>query len=115
MKKEYLESLLEDVKEKFELVVEGQQGLQREIKEMRQEMNERFEVVDFKIETLNQKIDGFEAKLTGKIDGVEAKLTKKIDGFEAKLSKKIDGVAADLSAHRADTESHPKGYRASDS
>jgi chaperonin cofactor prefoldin len=133
MKKEYLESLFEDVKEKFDLVMEGQQGLHREIKEMRQEMNDRFELVDFKIETLNKKIDNVEVTLNKKIDNVEVTLNKKIDSVDAKLSNKIDGVekslkdkivrvekkvdrvAADLTAHRADTESHGKGYKASDS
>jgi chaperonin cofactor prefoldin len=122
MKKEYLESLFEDVKEKFDLVMEGQQGLHREIKDMRQEMNDRFELVDFKIETLNKKIDNVEVTLNKKIDSVDARLSNKIDGVEKSLKdkidrveKKVDRVAADLTAHRADTESHGKGYKASDS
>ena len=53
-----IEILLEDIKEKFDLVLEGHQSLHHDIKDMHQEMNERFELVDFKIETLNKKIDG---------------------------------------------------------
>ena len=93
MEKDHLEILLEDIKEKFDLVLEGHQSLRHDIKDMRQEMNERFELVDFKIETLN----------------------KKIDSVQETLSKEIDGVAKDLAAHRADTESHPKAYKVSES
>lgn len=81
MEKEHVEILLEDIKEKFDLVLEGHQSLRLDIKDLRQDMNEKFELVDFKIDTLKDK---------------------------------IDNVAADLAAHRADTETHPKGYKASD-
>ena len=129
-----LESLLqrhvgavyEDFQSKLDLVVEGQQALQHEMRETRTELKGDIELCNFKIDTLNQKIDGVEEKLTNKIngveekltnkiDGVEAKLTNKIDGVEAKLTTKIDGVAADLKAHRADTEAHHGVYRVKES
>ena len=103
MERDHLEIILEDIQEKFELVLEGHTGLRHEIKDMRQEMNEKFELVDFKIDALNTKIDGVEKRLDAKIDGVEKK-----------LDAKIDGVASNLAAHRADTESHPKSYKVSD-
>jgi len=81
VEKEHVEIILEDIKEKFELVLEGHQSLRHDIKDLRQDMNEKFELVDFKIDTLKDK---------------------------------IDNVAADLTAHRADTESHQKGYKVSD-
>ena len=99
----HFEILLEDVKDKFELILEGHTGLRHEIKDMRQEMNEKFELVDFKIEALSTKIDGVEKRLDAKIDSVHKK-----------LDAKIDVVASNLAAHRADTESHPKGYKVSD-
>jgi hypothetical protein len=74
MKKEHFEILLEDIREKVELVLEG-------------------------YSVLNNKIDRVEQGLGDKIDC---------------LSTKIDGVANDLVAHRADTESHPKGYKVSE-
>ncbi len=125
MKKENLEIILEDMRENFDLVLEGHESLRHDIKDLRGEMNEKFELVDFKIEALNKKIDGVDEKLTRKIDGVEERLNLKIDGVEDKLNLKIDGVeerltrkidavAADLAAHRADTESHPKGYKISE-
>jgi hypothetical protein len=103
MKKGNLEIILEDIKEKFDLVLEGHQSLRHEIKDFRQEVNERFELVDFKLETLNKKIDN-----------VDERLCKKIDDVEKSLSNEIDKVAKDLAAHRSDTESHPKGYRVSE-
>ena len=111
MEKDHLEIILEDIQSKFELVIEGHAGLHQEIKEMRQDMNERFELVDFKIDTLNKKIDDdVDAKLSKKINDVEKSLKKEINRVE----QKVDNVAADLSAHRADTESHGKGYRVSE-
>ena len=92
MKKDHLEILLEDIQGKFELVFEGHGSLRKEIREARDESNQKHEHTAFLIDTLN----------------------KKIDAVEAKLSKKIDGVASDLAEHRADTESHTKAYRVRD-
>lgn len=98
MEKEHLEMILEDINGKFDLLLEGHDGLRREIRELGRKTDERFDLVDFKIAALNKKIDG-----------VDAKLSQKIDGVDAKLSQKIDAVAAELRAHRADTEVH-RGY-----
>jgi chaperonin cofactor prefoldin len=114
MEKDHLEILLENINEKFDLVLEGHAGIHHEIKDMRQDMNERFELVDFKIDALNQKIDGVDKKLSNKIDGVDKKLSNKIDAMEKSLKQEIRTVADDLAAHRADTESHRKGYKVSD-
>jgi len=100
MEKDNLEILLEDIRGKFELVLEGHAVLHKEIKDTREQMEERFDLVDFKMETLNQKIDD-----------VDVRLSKKIDDVDARLSKKIDAVAANLKAHREDTEAHPKIYQ----
>ena len=99
MEKGNLEMILEDISGKFDLVLEGQESLRKEMHGIRDELSEKIETNSFKIDVLNQKIDG-----------VEEKLTKKIDGVEEKLSKKLDAVAADLQAHRGDTEVH-RGYR----
>ena len=136
MEKDHLEILLEDIRGKFDLVLEGHDTLRQEIRGTREELGEKINLVDFKVETLNQKIDGVEERLTQKIDGVEESLTQKIDGVrdsldrkidgvrgdltqkidsvEARLSDKIDAVAADLAAHRADTEGHRTGYQVSE-
>ena len=88
MEKEYLEMLLENMDSKFDLVLEGQESLRKEMHGVRDELAEKIENNSFKIDTLN----------------------KKIDGVDVKLTKKIDGVATDLKAHRADTEAHRGMY-----
>jgi len=121
MEKDHLEILLEDIRGKFDLVLEGHDVLHKEIRDTREELCEKVNLVDFKVETLNQKIDGVRDELGEKIDGVESRLSneiratnQRIDSAEARLSEKIDAVAADLSAHRADTEGHRAGYQVSE-
>ena len=87
MQKDHLEILLEDIRGKFDLVLEGHEVLRNEIRETRTELKQDIELCNFKIDTLNQKIDA----------------------VDVKLSKKIDAVAADLKAHRVDTEAHHGG------
>ena len=99
MKKDHLEILLEDIRGKFDLVLEGHDTLRQEIRDSREELCEKINLVDFKVGTLNQKIDG-----------VRDDLNQKIDGVRDELGQKIDAVAADLSAHRADTEIHKAHY-----
>ena len=89
MQKDNLGIPLEDIRSKFDLVLEGHEVLRSEIRELARKTDERFNLVDLKIDTLN----------------------KKIDEVDEKLGKKIDAVAADLSAHRADTEAHHGVYR----
>jgi vacuolar-type H+-ATPase subunit I/STV1 len=132
MEKDNPEIILEDIQGKFDLVLEGHASLHQEIRNTREELSEKINLVDFKVETLNRKIDGVDARLSQKIDDVDARLSKKIDDVDNRLSKKIDGVAADLKevdtrlgkkidavaadlkAHRADTEAHPGLYRVSE-
>ncbi len=110
MEKEHLEMILEDINSKFDLLLEGHEGLRGEIRELGRKTDERFDLVDFKIDTLNKKIDGVDARLSQKIDDVDAKLSQKIDDVDAKLSQKIDDVSVELQAHRTDTEVH-RGYQ----
>jgi len=126
MEKDHLEILMEDIRGKFDLVLEGHDTLRQEIRDTREELCEKINLVDFKVETLNKKIDGVDANLNQKINSVESNLNRKIDSVEENLNRKIDGVrdelvqkidavAADLAAHRADTEGHRTGYRISES
>jgi len=107
MEKEHLEILLEDINGKFDLVLEGHESIRGEIRDLAQKTEERFDLVDFKIDTLNQKIDAVDEKLTKKIDAVAADLK----ATDKRLSGKIDAVAADLKDHRQDTEAHHGMYR----
>ena len=133
MDKDHLEILLEDIQGKFDLVLEGHDVLRKEIRDTREELCEKINSVDFKVETLNQKIDGVQGGLIQKIDGVQdglnqkidgvrdglnqkidgvrADLSQKIDGVRDELGQKIDSVASDLAAHRRDTEAHPSVYK----
>jgi len=104
MEKDHMEILLEDIRGKFDLVLEGHEVLRNEIREVREESNVRHEHTAFLIKTLNAKIDIVENVLGAKIDAVE-------NG----LGAKIDAVAADLAAHRADTEAHGTVYRVKES
>ena len=99
MEKEHLEMILEDINGKFDLVLEGYAALDKKLDNRFDELNEKIENNSFKIEILNQKIDG-----------VEERLTKRIDGFEQNLSNKLDTLAEAFSAHHRDTEVH-RGYQ----
>jgi hypothetical protein len=137
MKKDHLEILLEDIRGKFELVLEGHESLSRKMDGRFDELNEKIEHHSFLIGTLNNKIDGVDKslkkkindvekslsaridevdkRLGAKIDGVDIRLSAKIDGVEKNLGAKIDAVAAGLAAHRADTEAHGPVYRVKES
>src|SRR3989339_465283 len=120
MEKDNLEILLEDIRGKFDLVLEGHEGLRKEIRDTRHELCEKIDFVDFKLEAVNHKIDGVAAETRANTVAIQD-LTHKIDGTAAEtsahtvaiqdLTHKIDGVATDLSAHRADTEAHDTVYR----
>lgn len=111
MQKDHLEILLEDIRGKFDLVIEGHAALDKKIDIRFDELDEKIEHNSFMIGALNNKIDAVDERLSKKIDAVDEKLSRKIDAVDVKLSKKIDDVSADLSAHRADTEAHHGVYR----
>ena|SRR3989304_3486213 len=100
MDKDNLEILLEDIRGKFDLVLEGHSSLHKRIDKAEQNLSDNISLVDFKVGVLNQKIDD-----------VHDKLDRKIDSVRDELGQKIDAVAADLSAHRRDTEAHPSLYK----
>ena len=67
MEKEHLEVILESIDSKFDLVLEGYAALDEKFThkfdELSQKTAERFDLVDFKIDTLNEKIDSVAADL----------------------------------------------------
>jgi len=89
MEQHHLVVILERMESKLELVVEGHDALRLEIQALAEKTDERFDLVDFKIDTFKQQIDH----------------------VEEQLSRKIDTVVTDLKAHRRDTEAHRQGYR----
>lgn len=54
----------EDFQHKLDLVVEGHQLLHSEIQELGRKTDERYDLVDFKFETLNTKIDAIATDLS---------------------------------------------------
>lgn len=72
MEKENLEILLEDISSKFDLVLEGHEVLRSEIRELSRKTDERFDLVDFKIDTLNKKIDAVAVDLKAHRSDTEA-------------------------------------------
>jgi hypothetical protein len=72
MKKDHLEILLEDIRGKFDLVLEGHDALHKEIRDTREELCEKVNSVDFKVETLNSKIDAVASDLTAHRRDTEA-------------------------------------------
>ena len=72
MEKDHLEILLEDIREKFDLVLEGHDALRKDIRDTREELGEKINLVDFKVETLNQKIDAVASDLTAHRRDTEA-------------------------------------------
>ncbi|MRR06784.1 MAG: hypothetical protein EG828_07550 [Deltaproteobacteria bacterium] len=72
MNKDHLEILLEDIRSKFDLVLEGHAALDKKIDIRFDELNEKIEHNSFKIDTLNKKIDGVAADLTAHRKDTEA-------------------------------------------
>ena len=64
MQKEHLETLLEDIGEKLDLVLEGQAALGRKIDLRFDQLNEKIEINSVKIDALLQKLDENSRKLT---------------------------------------------------
>lgn len=88
MEKEYLEMILENMDSKFDLVLEGQASIRKEMHSIRDDLAEKIDTNSFKIDVLN----------------------KKIDGVRSELKEEIRAVDANLTAHRADTEAHHGVY-----
>jgi len=78
MEKEHLEILREDIRGKFELVLEGHSALRAEIHEFRRESNEKHEQTTFLLKTMNGKIDAVAADLSAHRTDTEAHLSYKV-------------------------------------
>lgn len=105
MEKEHFEVLLEDILGRFELVLEGQAGLKKEIDDVREDLHEKADMLAFLIDSVNRKIDEKTTALDRKIDKRTNAIEQRLDSVEQKLDK----LAADFAEHRADTEAH-SGY-----
>ena len=93
MEKDNLEILLEDIRGKFDLVLEGHSVLNKRIDDLDHKLDDRFDLMCFKMQTGHENLNA------------------KIDGVEKSLKKEINLVGQNLSAHRADTEVHRTIYK----
>jgi vacuolar-type H+-ATPase subunit I/STV1 len=84
MEERHVGILPEDIRGKFDLVLEGHDVPRHEIQRTREELNEKIDLNTTMIKALNEKIDE----------------------VDERLGSKIDAVAADLSDYRRDTELH---------
>ena len=113
MQKDNLEIILEDIRGKFDLVLEGHEVLRKEIRDTREDLSEKIGFVDFKVNTLNQRVNTLDQKV-GALDQKVNTLDQKVGALDQKvntLDQKLDAVASDLAAHRRDTEVHPSVYK----
>jgi len=92
--------ILEDIRGKFDLVLEGHEALKSYMDRPYEALDRKIDKNTFLIGALNDKIDNVRTELCGEIQEVRSE-----------LGGKIDGVAADLAAHRKDTEAHRAAYR----
>ncbi len=131
MEKDHLEILLEDMNGKFDLVLEGHEGLRNDMRRLEKRLgkkidlnaakiealadhtNERFNSMEHKLEALDEKLSNRIDVVNCRLDSVEQNLGSRIDAVEKNLGSRIDAVAADLAAHRRDTEVHG-GYQVSE-
>ncbi|MCK4378813.1 MAG: hypothetical protein KAW01_05690, partial [Deltaproteobacteria bacterium] len=102
MEKDHLEILLEDMNGKFDLVLEGHEGLRNDMQRLEERLCKKIDLNAARIEVMadhtNERFNSMEHKL---------------EALDEKLSNRIDAVAADLAAHRRDTEVHG-GYQVSE-
>ncbi len=72
MEKDHLEILLEDIRSKFDLVLEGHESLNRKIDNRFDELDRKIDHNSFLIGALNQKIDAVASDLSAHRTDTEA-------------------------------------------
>ena len=72
MEKDHMEILLEDIRSKFDIVIEGHAALDAKMDTMQRELAEKIDQVDFKVEVVNQRVNAIAADLTAHRADTEA-------------------------------------------
>jgi len=96
MEKDHLEILLEDMNGKFDLLLEGHQGLRNEITRTREELCEKIDLNTARIEFVKEELISAKEELGARIDSVENNLGERIDSVENNLNARIDSVEKNL-------------------
>jgi len=97
-----LKVLLEDMNDKFSLVLEGHDAIRQEFKNSHRELEEKINLnsslIKIGFETLDAKIDGVRTDLKEEIQGVRTDLKAEIQGVRTELKAEIQGVRTELKA-----------------
>jgi len=95
-----LKVLLEEMNDKFSLVLEGHDAIRQEFKDSHRELEEKItlnsSLIKFGFETLDTKIDGVRTELKEDIQGVRTELKEDIQGVRTELKEDIQGVRTEL-------------------
>ena len=110
MEKDHLEILLEDMNGKFDLLLEGHQGLRNEITRTREELCEKIDLNTVRIEFVKEELISAKEELGARIDSVENNLGARIDSVENNLGERIDSVENNLN-ERIDSVENNLGER----
>jgi len=105
-----LKVLLEEMNDKFSLVLEGHDAIRQEFKDSHREIEEKINLnsslIKFGFETLDAKIDGVRTELKEEIQGVRTELKEEIQGVRTELketreelSAKIEDVGRKVDGH----------------
>lgn len=85
LKKEHFEVLLEEIRSDVKLALEGHQGLNRKLDEVKSELGEQIDVVRIGLQGVKTDLQGVKADLRN----VERNLGKKIDDVKTALDYHI--------------------------
>jgi len=103
MEQKYMEILLEEMRGQFSLVLEGHAALHARIDDVRRELVDRMDLTDFKVQILTDEVKGLKVDVAVlKEDVAELKVDV------AFLKVDVADLKENLTAHRADTEAHPR-------
>mgnify|MGYP005853932921 CR=1 FL=1 len=96
----HVSTISESFDHKIGLIAEGHMTLHQAIQDLAKRSDERFDLLEFKIDSVAADLKATDERLNAKIDSVEER-----------LGNKLDAVATDLEAHRKDTEAHGGIYQ----
>jgi len=97
-----LKVLLEDMNDKFSLVLEGHDAIRQEFKDSHRELEEKINLnsslIKIGFETLDAKIEGVRTELKEEIRGVRTELKKDIQGVRTELSETRTELKEEMAA-----------------
>ncbi len=101
MEKDHMGILLEEMNSKFELVLEGHSSLRKEIRDAREESNEKHEVTGLLLKALDDKVESTAKRLDDKVESTAKRLDDKISSVRDELVVEIRAVGEKVEDHEA--------------